>query len=183
MNRFVAAVSFAGNNLDKLPTGLLTPFQMEFLGTTIKKVGDYYQKGVMITGKEKIFSGKEVSDEERISLAGNLLGAHIQKAFDNGVGITDAVSKGLAGFITDMVVDTPKNVVKDASTVTNYALQTLANRAIKAYSSVVKTESGYYSEVAGKIIKDVTLPLDILEKGMGLSGWVTVPRISSITSF
>jgi len=104
-SRFMAGLQTTQMGLGKIAANSnLNAGQLEFLaktGENINKISDYYQKGVMITGKEKIFSGKEVSDEERISLAGNLLGSHIQQAASRpGTNIAEAIGKGLSSFIT-----------------------------------------------------------------------------------
>ncbi|MEW6607281.1 MAG: hypothetical protein AB1414_07475 [bacterium] len=145
VNRFLAGLQTTKFGLGKIAGNFnLNDGQLEFLaktGDNIDKITDYYQKGVMITGKEKIFSGKEVSDEERISLAGNLLGAHIQKAASNpNTNIAEAMGKGLANFVTDMVVSTPINVIGDAAKISANILQSTVNQAIKAYSANIKTE-------------------------------------------
>jgi len=73
-SRFIAGLQTAQMGLGKITDGKfdlnLNAGQLEFLrkvGGNIGKISDYYQKGVMITGKEKIFGGKEVADDERFN--------------------------------------------------------------------------------------------------------------------
>ncbi|MEW6607286.1 MAG: NlpC/P60 family protein [bacterium] len=176
VNRFLAGLQFGGNyllpNLPRLPGINLNDAQLQYLakvGANIDKISDYYQKGVMITGKEKIFGGKEVSDEERIQLAGSLLGSHIQQAASNpNTNIADAIKQGVGSFVTDMVVNTPVNAVNDATQVLNYTM----NQALKAYTSIVKTENGLIANAAGQIIEGINLPTTLLNNAMTVYGRV-----------
>ncbi|MEW6619760.1 MAG: carbohydrate-binding domain-containing protein, partial [bacterium] len=100
-NRFLSGLQTTKVGLGQIAARCnLNAAQLDYLvkvSGNIDKITDYYQKGVMITGKEKIFSGKEVSDEERFKIAGNLLGEHIKQAASKpGTNIAEAMGKGLA---------------------------------------------------------------------------------------
>lgn len=186
VNRFLAGLQISSANLGRLPTGLLNSAQTEFLSKNIGKIADYYQKGVMITGKEKIFSGKEVSDEERISLAGNLLGAHIKRATDvPNTPITEAIRKGLSSFVTDMVVETPINLTKDSAWLAEKGARILVEGAIKSYSSILNTNSPNQATI-DNIVKGITLPVNVLNDAMQIYNqagrWLTIEQVKNIVS-